>query len=86
MYSFGLYAYIAVSMRRMWLTSTKIPDNISFDQSASIPLGLATSFTGIWNHDPKAQSAGFPAPWEEGGLTKFACKPAFIIGGSSSVS
>ena len=64
---------------------TQIPDNISFDQAASIPSGLATVFTGIWSHHPKAQSVGFPAPWEEAGLTKFAGKPAFIIGGASSV-
>ena len=62
------------------------PLNISFDQAKSIPLGLATVFTGLWNHDPQAKSVGFPAPREAGGLTKFACKPAFIIGGSSSVS
>ena len=64
---------------------TQIPNNISFDQAASIPSGLATVFTGIWSHHPKAQSVGFPAPWEEAGLTKFAGKPAFIIGGASSV-
>lgn len=63
----------------------KIPENISFDQAASIPLGLATVFTGIWNKDPEASSVGFPAPWEAGGETKFAGKPAFILGGSSSV-
>ena len=79
------HAHFAVSEFVLSRTSTKIPDNISFDQAASIPLGLATVFTGIWNHDPKAKSVGFPAPWEEGGLTKFAGKPAFIIGGSSSV-
>lgn len=65
--------------------TAKIPDNISFDQAASVPLTLATIFTGIWNRHPQGKSADFPAPWEEGGLTKFAGKPAFIIGGSSSV-
>ncbi|KAI0671357.1 GroES-like protein [Trametes maxima] len=63
----------------------KIPDNITFDQAASIPLGLATVATGIYNHDPKAKSVSFTAPWEEGGSTLFAGKPAFILGGSSSV-
>ncbi|KAI0749263.1 GroES-like protein [Daedaleopsis nitida] len=65
--------------------TAKIPENISFDQAASIPLGLATVFTGTWNKDPEAKSTDIPAPWEAGGETKFAGKPAFILGGSSSV-
>lgn len=63
----------------------QIPDNITFDQAASVPLGLATVATALWSHDPDAKSVNFPAPWEEDGLTKFAGKPAFIIGGASSV-
>ncbi|KAI0822569.1 GroES-like protein [Trametes gibbosa] len=63
----------------------KIPDNISDDQAASIPLGLATVFTGLYNHDPKGKTIDFPAFWEEGGSTKGAGKPALILGGSSSV-
>ncbi|KAH9925013.1 GroES-like protein [Epithele typhae] len=68
--------------------TAKIPDGFTSDQVASIPLGLATVVTGLWNHDPQAagtSSVGFPAPWEDGGLTRFAGTPAFILGGSSSV-
>ncbi|KAI0787305.1 GroES-like protein [Fomes fomentarius] len=65
--------------------TAKIPENITFDQAASVPLGLATVVTTLWSHDPDAKSVNFPAPWEEDGLTKFAGKPAFIIGGASSV-
>ncbi|KAI0656640.1 GroES-like protein [Cubamyces menziesii] len=63
----------------------KIPDNISFDQAASISLGLATVVTGLYSHHPNAKTVNFPAPWEEGGTTKFAGKPTFVIGGASSV-
>ncbi|KAI0656639.1 GroES-like protein [Cubamyces menziesii] len=63
----------------------KVPDNITLDEAASIPLGLATIVTALYNHDPKSITADFPAPWEEGGTTKFSGKPAFIIGGASSV-
>ncbi|RPD59722.1 GroES-like protein [Lentinus tigrinus ALCF2SS1-6] len=62
-----------------------IPDNLTFDQAASVPLSLATVATGSWPHEPGAQSLNFPAPWEEQGLTKFKGKPALIMGGSSSV-
>ncbi|MFK9312017.1 hypothetical protein ACJEKH_25885, partial [Escherichia coli] len=65
--------------------TAKIPDNISFDQAASVPLGLATVFNGLWNHHKDAKSFSFPAPWEQGGLTKFEGKPALILGGASSV-
>ncbi|KAI0649514.1 GroES-like protein [Trametes meyenii] len=63
----------------------KILDNITFEQAASVPLSLSTVATGLYNHDPKARSVGFTAPWEEAGSTSFSGKPAFIIGGSSSV-
>ncbi|KAI0749264.1 hypothetical protein C8Q80DRAFT_613479 [Daedaleopsis nitida] len=80
----------ACRLSQLRLTSARalqIPENISFDQAASIPLGFATVFTALWNSDPGAQAhaVGFPAPWEEGGGTQFAGKPIFIIGGSSSV-
>ena len=63
----------------------QIPDNISFDQAASVPLGVATVATGIWAHHPEANSVDFPAPWEEGGKTKFVGQPVLILGGSSCV-
>lgn len=62
-----------------------MPENISFEQAASIPVALATIVTGLWSHHPQASSLNFPAPWEEGGMTKFVGQAAFIIGGSSSV-
>ncbi|KAI0794255.1 GroES-like protein [Fomes fomentarius] len=63
----------------------KLPDNVSFEQAASVPVALATVAVAIWSHHPEASSVDFPAPWEEGGTTKFAGKAAFVIGGSSSV-
>ena len=41
--------------------------------------------TAFYNHDPQARTVDFPAPWEEDGTTRFAGKPAFILGGASSV-
>ncbi|KAI0326574.1 GroES-like protein [Cubamyces sp. BRFM 1775] len=65
--------------------TAKIPDNISFDQAASIPLGLSTVATGLYGHHPMSRSLRFPAPWEEDGTTRFAGKAVFILGGASSV-
>ncbi|KAI0351750.1 GroES-like protein [Trametes cingulata] len=65
--------------------TAKIPDNISFDQAASVPLGLATPIIGLYNHHPESNSIRLTPPWEEGGMAKYAGKPIFIIGGASSV-
>ena len=66
--------------------SIPIPKNVSLDQAVSVPLGLVTLATGVWNHHTYGKSVGFITPYEEGGDTKYAGKPAFILGGSSSVS
>ncbi|KAI0707035.1 GroES-like protein [Earliella scabrosa] len=66
--------------------AAKIPDNVSFDQAASLPLGLATVFLALYNHDPSTEKTlRFPPFWEESGKGAFDGKPVFIIGGASSV-
>ncbi|KAI0715786.1 GroES-like protein [Cerioporus squamosus] len=76
--------------------AAKIPDNISFDEAASVPLGLGTVVLALYNHAQKEdqalrftprndRSARLTPPWAEGGTTKYAGKAAFIIGGASSV-
>ncbi|RPD59725.1 GroES-like protein [Lentinus tigrinus ALCF2SS1-6] len=67
------------------LNVAKIPHNISFEQAASIPVCLGVVATGMWSKAPGADSVGFPAPWEEGGLSKFKGQAALVVGGSSSV-
>ncbi|KAI0351749.1 GroES-like protein [Trametes cingulata] len=63
----------------------RIPTNISFDQAATLASGVSTIMRGVYNHHPQARSLNYTAPWEEGGKTKYAGKPALILGGSSSV-
>ncbi|KAL7278933.1 hypothetical protein ACG7TL_006764 [Trametes sanguinea] len=65
--------------------TAKIPDNITTDQAASVPLALATVVTGLYNHHPQGKTINWTAPWEEGGAGKFAGKAALILGGASSV-
>ena len=38
-----------------------------------------------FNHNAAARTANFVALWEEGDKSKFVGKPAFIVGGASSV-
>jgi len=65
--------------------AAKIPSNISFDQAASIPLGLATGAVGLFGPNDVKSGLGYAAPWEEGNAGKYAGQPIFIFGGSSSV-
>ncbi|KAI0371509.1 GroES-like protein [Pilatotrama ljubarskyi] len=63
-----------------------IPENISFDQAASVPLGLATVVLALYNQLPNhPRTLGLKPFWEQGGTTEFAGKPIFITGGASSV-
>ncbi|KAI0741851.1 GroES-like protein [Daedaleopsis nitida] len=63
----------------------KIPDNVTFDEAASVSLALATVLAGIWSQHPQATSIKLTPPWEDGGMTKYAGQPALVLGGSSSV-
>ncbi|OSX61003.1 hypothetical protein POSPLADRAFT_1034548 [Postia placenta MAD-698-R-SB12] len=60
--------------------TAKIPDNISFDQASTVPLGLATAVINLY-------SAGLALtpPWADGGAGKYAGKPIVVFAGASSV-
>ncbi|KAI0661828.1 GroES-like protein [Cubamyces menziesii] len=64
-----------------------IPDNITFEQAASIPLALATDIIVLYNQSPAPEnlSLGLKPFWEPEGATAYAGTPAFIIGGASSL-
>ncbi|OSX57544.1 hypothetical protein POSPLADRAFT_1174092 [Postia placenta MAD-698-R-SB12] len=69
--------------------TAKIPPNITFDQAATIPLGLATAALGLYTpsapEGAKFGSARLAAPWEGDGRGKYAGKPFVVFGASSSV-
>ncbi|OCH89714.1 GroES-like protein [Obba rivulosa] len=65
-------------------TTAKIPDNISFDEAATIPVGLATAALGLFDQYSEGSAKLFP-PWENGGRGKCSGKPIVIFGGASSV-
>ncbi|KAL5504372.1 hypothetical protein ACEPAH_8446 [Sanghuangporus vaninii] len=64
--------------------TAKIPPNISFDEAASVPLGLATAGAGLYGDRPGIITKYKPA-WEEGGEGLYRGKPIVIFGGSTSV-
>ncbi|KAH9841700.1 chaperonin 10-like protein [Rhodofomes roseus] len=66
--------------------TAKIPDNVSFEGGATIPLGLATAVLGLYDHEDGAiGNCGLYPPWEEGGRGKYKGQSILIFGGASSV-
>ncbi|KAI0248915.1 GroES-like protein [Lactifluus subvellereus] len=63
----------------------KIPDNLSFDQASTIPLGLATAAIGLYQKKQERGGLELVAPWVQGGRSKYAGQAIFINGGASSV-
>ncbi|KAJ2980055.1 hypothetical protein NUW54_g11055 [Trametes sanguinea] len=61
--------------------AAKLPDSLTFEQGAALPLALTTAAVGLYN-----QEGGplFTPPWLEGGRGKYA-GPIVVIGGSSVV-
>lgn len=63
----------------------QVPGNVTLDEAASVPLGLATAVIPLYNREvEKTDSVGLIAPWEEGGAGKYK-GPFVVFGGSSSV-
>ena len=62
-------------------TTSKLPDNITEDQAATIPTALNTAFIALY--DP-TNGFGFPSPFE-GGETFGHGKSFLVMGGSSVI-
>ncbi|KAI0789976.1 GroES-like protein [Abortiporus biennis] len=61
----------------------KVPSNISFDQAATLPVGLATAAVGLYQDKFELGGAGLLAPWLDGGRGRYTNEPIFIIGGAA---
>lgn len=62
----------------------QIPDNITFDQAASICIGIAPFV--VPTYSPEPHGFGFTAPFEdEGGVGKYAGQPILIMAGGCSL-
>jgi NADPH:quinone reductase-like Zn-dependent oxidoreductase len=65
--------------------AAKIPDNISTDEAASVPLALATAFLAMYNKKKETQGGGVELTpfWEN--PKAYAGQPFVVFGGSTSV-
>lgn len=62
--------------------AAKIPDSLSYDQAATLPLGIATATIGLYG---KVNGLSLVPPWKHGGLGKYRGMPIIIFGGAGSV-
>ncbi|KIM59437.1 hypothetical protein SCLCIDRAFT_126262 [Scleroderma citrinum Foug A] len=62
--------------------TAKIPENLTYDQAATVPLGFDTAAVGMYS---EVLGAGLVPPWRPEGQGKYSGKPILIMGGSSSV-
>ncbi|EDR05900.1 uncharacterized protein LACBIDRAFT_185404 [Laccaria bicolor S238N-H82] len=65
------------------ISTSKIPENISYEQAATIPLALTTAYTGLYSNKP--YGGGLEAPVEPIAVGKYAGSAIVVLGGSSSV-
>lgn len=63
--------------------SSKVPDNVSLDEAATLPLTMITAAIGFYQKE--AMGAGLVAPWEENGRGHYKGQSILITGGASSV-
>lgn len=66
----------------------QIPNNISFEQAATVPLCFPTAAIGLYGKRASVNSrtrggAGLVAPWDEGGRDKYKDEPIIVTAGAS---
>ncbi|KAI0366161.1 GroES-like protein [Pilatotrama ljubarskyi] len=64
-----------------------IPDNVTFEQAATIPLALTTDVLLLYNQSPAPENLTLRLKpfWEPEGANAYAGSPAFIVGGAASL-
>ncbi|KAI0749284.1 GroES-like protein [Daedaleopsis nitida] len=60
----------------------KLPENITFEQGAGLPLAVTTAMIGLYHREGGPQLA---PPWAESGEDKYAGTPIVILGGAGAV-
>ena len=58
---------------------------MSFDSAVTLPVSVTTAVTPLYNPSEASKSVHLTAPWEAGGLDRYAGKPAVVLGGTSAV-
>lgn len=65
------------------LLKIQVPSNVSLEEAATIPVGIAVTVAGLYTSKP--HGAGLVAPFESSERDREAGKPFLVFGGASSV-
>ncbi|KAG6827875.1 hypothetical protein H0H92_010144 [Tricholoma furcatifolium] len=65
------------------VTTAKIPPHLSFDEAATVPVGVAAAVAGLYLPNP--YGAGLTHPFDPSTRGKYASKPLIVLGGATSV-
>ncbi|KAF6755329.1 chaperonin 10-like protein [Ephemerocybe angulata] len=65
-------------------TLAKIPDNVTYEEASSIPVGFTAAYVGLYNTTP-GKGLGYDVPITPETKGKYAGVPLVVLGGSSSV-
>ncbi|KAG6917725.1 hypothetical protein DXG01_001376 [Tephrocybe rancida] len=65
------------------VTTAKIPNFLSFEAAATVPVCLTAAFLGLYNSNP--HGAGYSPPFRPSAAGKYAQKPILVFGGAGSV-
>ncbi|KAH7886903.1 chaperonin 10-like protein [Phlebopus sp. FC_14] len=63
--------------------AAKIPDNISFDEAASVSSGIMAPAVAFYGQRP--HGFAIAPPFEQGGIGKYSDQPFVVMGGASSL-
>ncbi|EMD35044.1 hypothetical protein CERSUDRAFT_54060 [Gelatoporia subvermispora B] len=80
--NYGAFQQYALSKAHL---TAKVPNNITFDEAASIPVGVNTATLGLFSHGITLDGDALYPPYGKSGHGKYAGKPIVIFGGSSCV-
>ncbi|KAF9555154.1 GroES-like protein [Agrocybe pediades] len=63
--------------------TSKIPENVTYDEASSLPVALTTAYVGLYNSNPYGMELSPPTSGEA--LNKYSGTPFVVLGASSSV-
>ncbi|PPQ66672.1 hypothetical protein CVT24_008825, partial [Panaeolus cyanescens] len=65
------------------VTTARIPDGVSYDEAAALPVALTAAYAGLGNPNP--DGLGFTVPNSKEHEGKYAGEPIMVLGGATSV-
>lgn len=88
-YVVSFFAHSLAMLMRLF-DLLQIPENVSFEEAATLPTAVCTAALGFYGkrtseHSYQRGGAALVAPWTEGGKGKYQDEPIVVTGGASSV-